>query len=100
MEDYNFWADLFDTYQSLPDWIKALWLIVPPAFLLGLFALVMLYRLVSKEVDKAVAGELLYTVYKEPAGLFQIYRHGVLDDGNPELVLLERRLAKDPQRLG
>ena len=43
MEDYNFWQDFFDTYQSLPDWMKALWLIVPPAFLLGLIALIMRY---------------------------------------------------------
>lgn len=32
MEPYNFWQDFFDTYQSLNDWIKALWLIVPPVF--------------------------------------------------------------------
>ncbi len=41
MEQYNFWRDFFDTYQSLADWIKALWLIVPPAFVLGFAALVM-----------------------------------------------------------
>lgn len=28
--------DLFRIYSSLSDWIKALWLIVPPAFVLGL----------------------------------------------------------------
>lgn len=35
MDSYNFWQDLFDTYQSLSDWMKTLWLIVPPAFALG-----------------------------------------------------------------
>lgn len=36
MNDYNFWSDLLDTFQSSPDWIKALWLLIPPGFLLGL----------------------------------------------------------------
>ena len=36
MEDYNFWADLFDTYQSLPDWLKLAWLIALAA--VALFA--------------------------------------------------------------
>ena len=25
MDDYNFWRDLFDTYQSLPPWIQFAW---------------------------------------------------------------------------
>ena len=100
MQDYNFWADLLDTFQSSADWIKALWLIVPPAFLLGLIALVMLYRLVSREVGKGVAGELLYTVCREPGGLIQIYRYGLPDDADPDLLVLEHQAgAEDPQRL-
>ena len=39
MDSYNFLADLLDTYQSMPDVIKALWVVVPPAFVLGLVAL-------------------------------------------------------------
>ncbi|WP_156892533.1 hypothetical protein [Salaquimonas pukyongi] len=45
MEDYNFWQDFFDTYQSLSDWMKFAWLIVPPAFLPGLVALVLHFRM-------------------------------------------------------
>ena len=44
MDAYNFWRDLFDTYQSLSDWMKLAWLVVPPAFLLGLVALILRYR--------------------------------------------------------
>ena len=51
MDDYNFWADLFDTYQSTADWIKALWLIVPSAFLLGLIALILRYRIASRQAQ-------------------------------------------------
>ena len=32
--DYNFWRDLLDTYQSLPDWLKFCWLVVPSGLLL------------------------------------------------------------------
>ncbi|KPQ09866.1 MAG: hypothetical protein HLUCCO17_13295 [Saliniramus fredricksonii] len=30
MDETTFWQALFATYQSLTDWIKALWLIIPP----------------------------------------------------------------------
>ncbi|MGC4026693.1 MAG: hypothetical protein QM744_17070 [Mesorhizobium sp.] len=36
MEPYSFWQDFFATYRSSPDAIKALWLIVPPAFVIAL----------------------------------------------------------------
>ena len=32
MESYSFWQDFFDTYQSLSDWMKFAWLVVPPGF--------------------------------------------------------------------
>ena len=31
--EYNFWRDLLDTYQSLPDWLKLLWLLIPAAMI-------------------------------------------------------------------
>lgn len=48
MDTYNFWQDFFDTYQSLSDWLKVLWLIVPPAFVLGLVALTLRFRLAGR----------------------------------------------------
>ena len=50
MDAYGFWQDLFDTYQSLSDWLKALWLIVPPLFLLGLLALLLHHRLAVRRI--------------------------------------------------
>ena len=41
MENYNFWADLLSTFRSMPDWIKALWPLVPPVFVLACVALVL-----------------------------------------------------------
>ena len=32
-QDYNFWRDLLDTYQSLPDWLKLVWLRIPAAMI-------------------------------------------------------------------
>ncbi len=96
MEDYNFWADFLDTFQSSADWIKALWLAIPPGFVL---ALIWLFRRRVVRVD-ALGGELLYTIYKVPNGLIQIYRHGDLIDGNSELVLIEHQLGADLKPLG
>ncbi|MEW7009424.1 hypothetical protein [Lentilitoribacter sp. EG35] len=75
MEDYNFWQDLFDTYQSLPDWMKFAWLIIPPSFLLGLIAMVMRYRLTSKHASEVIEGELLYSVRSEAENELRVYRH-------------------------
>ncbi|WP_197434613.1 protein kinase [Agrobacterium vitis] len=44
MADYNLWADLFDTWQSLSDWIKALVIVTLPAFGLGVLWLVLRHR--------------------------------------------------------
>lgn len=39
MQDYNLWADLLATFRASPDAIKALWLLVPPMFVLGVLGL-------------------------------------------------------------
>lgn len=63
MEDYNFWADLLDTYQSLPDIIKALWIIVPPTFTLVLVAL-----LRKQAPNPTMIDEPIYEVYRTKNG--------------------------------
>ena len=64
MNDYNFWADLLDTFQSSSDFIKALWLLVPPTFLLALIAMLMRFRIASKRAEIALEGELVYSVHR------------------------------------
>ncbi|MGV2130112.1 hypothetical protein ACQZ4Q_04100 [Agrobacterium vitis] len=44
MADYNVWADLFDTWQSTSDWVKALIIVVPPVFVATMLALLLRYR--------------------------------------------------------
>lgn len=79
MENYNFWQDFFDTYQSLSDLMKFAWLVVPPAFLLGLLALVMRYRLAAKRGTMRETGNLAYTVFSDENGILRIYTHGGTD---------------------
>ncbi|MEP1206543.1 MAG: hypothetical protein ABJM29_03045 [Rhizobiaceae bacterium] len=84
MDDHNFWQDLFDTYQSLSDWMKFAWLIVPPTFLLSLQALLIRYWLACKSAEKFVDGELVYSIKADAKDQLHIYRHG------------DRQLSKDP----
>ncbi|WP_429932334.1 protein kinase [Agrobacterium vitis] len=44
MADYNLWADLFDTWQSSSDWIKALAILTPQGFAISVLALLLRHR--------------------------------------------------------
>ncbi len=85
MEETTFWQALFATYQSLTDWIKALWLIVPPAFILVLTALLLRAKRPAPETD----GELVYTVHRDPSGHYRVLRHTPPDD-IPALLPLDQ----------
>ena len=93
MADYNFWMDLLDTFQSSPNWIKAVWLLIPPGFLLALIAMLMRYRIASKRAGKALDGELIYSIHRRTDGDLQIVRHLPEVDRDPALLLLD-----DPSR--
>jgi hypothetical protein len=97
MESYNFWQDVFDTYQSLPDWLKALWLIVPPAFALGSLALVARMRTGGRPVDRAIQGELIYSIRRDDKDQLQIVRHSRQLGSHPALLLLVAQ--DDPERI-
>lgn len=89
MDSYNFWQDFFDTYQSLSDWLKVLWLIVPPAFVLGLTALVMRFRIESKQADHGLTGKLIYSIYRDDENRLHIVSHAPPMEGEPTLLLLD-----------
>ena len=82
MEDYNFWRDLFDTYQSLPDWLKFAWLVLPPTFLLCFIALFMWFRLNTRPAHNVENGDLIYSIVREESGQTKIYCHRSLGDGD------------------
>ena len=76
MEHYNFWQDFFDTYQSLSEWMKTLWLVVPSAFLLGLIALILRYRIVCKRAENGITGDLVCTIHRDAHGQLHITLRG------------------------
>jgi hypothetical protein len=88
MNDYNFWSDLLDTFQSSPDWIKALWLLIPPGFLLGLVALMLRFRIAARQMDQSAVGELIYSIHRD-AGQLRVVSHIPITNGNPALLLLD-----------
>lgn len=51
MDDYNFFADLLDTFQSSSDYIKTVIVLTPPVFVLGIAHLLTRHRL------RAIRGE-------------------------------------------
>lgn len=53
MDDYNFFADLLDTFQSSSDYIKTVIILVPPAFVLGVVHLLTRHRRHTTEGENA-----------------------------------------------
>ncbi|MFJ7352920.1 hypothetical protein ACIQWS_02025 [Phyllobacterium sp. NPDC097923] len=88
MDNYNFWSDLLDTFQSSPDWIKAVWLLIPPGFLLGLVALTMRFRIAARQLNQGPKGELIYSIHRD-AGQLRVVSHIPLAEGNPGLLVLD-----------
>jgi len=95
MEDYNFWQDFFDTYQSLSDPTKALWLIVPAGFLLGLVALVLRHRVAVRQAESGMRGDLVYTIHRDGDYKLHVYRHGPVLEREPALVVLDQPNSGD-----
>ncbi len=86
MDDISAFQAFLGTYQSLADWIKALWLIVPPVFIFAMTALILRARRPVPEVD----GELVYTVHRDVSGQYRLLRHApsALPDDMPALLPL------------
>jgi hypothetical protein len=89
VDHYNFWQDFFDTYQSLSDWMKFAWLVVPPAFALGLAALAMRFKIESKRAELGGTGKLIYSIHRDDEGQFHIVSHAPQIDEQPTLLLLD-----------
>jgi hypothetical protein len=95
MDSYNFWQDFFDTYQSLSDPTKALWLIVPAAFVLGLIALITRHRVAVRQAENSLRGNLIYTIHQDGNGQIHIYRYGAALEREPAIVLLDQPNSGD-----
>ena len=83
METYNFWQDVFDTYQSLSWDLQLAWLVLPPLFLLGFVVVVLRFWLTWRQLGPVGRGDLVYTVYRNDFGTYEVYRHDASDaDGD------------------
>ena len=51
MNEYNFLADLLDTFQSMDGWLKALALLIPPSFVLGAVGLFLRHRATIRAIE-------------------------------------------------
>ncbi|MCJ8506800.1 hypothetical protein MUU53_02615 [Rhizobium lemnae] len=83
MDNYNLAADLLATFRASPDVIKALWLLVPPGFVLGLLHLLLRWR-EGRARPWRVAG-------RGPDGARMVWaanlpRGGVIEDGRVQPV--------------
>ena len=74
MTEYSFWQDALDTYQSLSEWMKLMWLVVPPLFVCALIALAIWHRAIR--ADLRFDGKRIYTIHRDKRDMFHIYRYG------------------------
>lgn len=89
MDDYNFWQDFFDTYQSLSDWMKFAWLVVPPGFVLGLIALLLHRRWTKRHMMATETGELIYTIHRDSFDQLHIRHYDATSDSQPPILFLD-----------
>ena len=54
MKHYNFFEDLFDTYQSLSTFMQLAWLVMPFAFICMMFATWLLHKRQSRELEAEI----------------------------------------------
>ena len=70
MADYNFFADILDTYQAMPDVLKALWLVTPPMFFITLIVLLRLsvstprHWYETEKDENEMHPDTLYRIYR------------------------------------
>jgi len=48
METYNFWQDVFDTYQSQSDFVQIMWIAMPCLTVFGIVVAFIRYKLIKQ----------------------------------------------------
>ncbi|MCF1471803.1 protein kinase [Agrobacterium vitis] len=95
MADYNLWADLFDTWQSSSDWIKALAIVTPPVFAISVLALLLRHR---RERPGTPPEAAIYQPPQRPEDSAEIVDVTILDAAtNLQTRIEEARNALLPQ---
>lgn len=94
MNEYNFWRDLLDTFQSSTDWIKALWLIIPPLFLLALFRMAMRFRLSRLKAIQKPVSVPIYPARTDDTDEILVFNRGLMVE---KIRAPRRLLVRDPE---
>ena len=76
MEEFGFWHTFFAAYQAQPNWLKFLWLVVPPLFAFAFTVLFLLQRLALKRYEHKLTGNLVYTMTRDEFDAIHVYLHG------------------------
>jgi hypothetical protein len=67
--------ELLETYRSLNDWLKALWLVTPPGFVLGLTGLLLHHRRARVVKAELPGGQTLYSISQMDDGEMRVFSH-------------------------
>ncbi|MEP3476723.1 MAG: hypothetical protein ABJN57_10925 [Hyphomicrobiales bacterium] len=124
MQNIEFWKEVFDTFQSLGEGIKALMIVVPPLFLLSCLALYFWYKISMKKIEakkqetsqseqtiksnsdkdeRAVTpeglpfrGDLLFRVYFEKDEAIRVYQDQHPEKPNIAIKLIQHVFRTSP----
>ncbi len=96
MPDYKIFDELANAYLTALDAITSPWPLMLPALV---HALIWLGQVIGCAVD-SLDGELHYRLCGQRAGVIQIHRHDLPEDGNSDLLLIEHQLGADLKPLG
>lgn len=118
MQNIEFWKEVFDTYQSLGEGIKALMIVVPPLFLLSCLALYFWYKISMKKIEAKkqetsqsntdkeervgnpeglpFRGDLLFRVYFEKDEAIRVYQDQHPEKPNIAIKLIQHVFRTSP----
>jgi DNA-binding transcriptional regulator YbjK len=95
--DYHLFHELLETYRSLNDWLKALWLVTPPVFVLGLTGLLLHHRRARATSAQLPGGQTLYSVSQMDDGEMRVFSH-LPELGEIDRAKLLARVRKTEQQ--
>ena len=78
MDDYNLWQDLFDTFQSLAQWLKFYFMTLLAMTVLAPMVLVPWYLLQRRRLKLMAQpgrGKLVCTITRNADGELEVYAH-------------------------
>ena len=93
---YSFGADLLNTFQTSPEWIQGLWLLVVLLLLLGLCWCIKEAIVAFAKRKSFPRGKLVYSIHRSDDNELLIYSYAEepLEKGDTENIILLPAMAK------